>query len=205
MCVHMLRARLAPESVRFFDVSPLQRVCSTLVPRSARARPFLTAKTLSSHSRRVASPPPPPYRVICIIGGCDGGVVSSQIQEEFNNGVPPGRQPSSSSSSAAAAAASPSAPSGAGSAVPRWPFNAAGIGRPHPEGASPGQAGRGRDGNNAGRGIVKVSPAGKAVDRRRRAAEDADERRRAEALARRREFRGECACCAAVSGAGCLF
>eukprot|EP00752_Nemacystus_decipiens_P006484 g5838.t1 len=114
----------------------------------------------------------------------------AQIKEEFSNGVSPGRQPSSS-----AAAAVPSPPPGAGSAAPRWPFNPAGISRPRPDAASPGQAGRGRDGNNGGRGIAagegggRSPQASRAGDGRRRAAEEADERRRAEASARKREFR----------------
>eukprot|EP00903_Cladosiphon_okamuranus_P008755 g8387.t1 len=128
----------------------------------------------------------------------------AQIKEEFSNGVSHGHQPSSSSSSsavAAAAAASPNHPPGAGSAAPRWPFNAAGVSRPRPEAASPGQARRGRDGNDAGRAIaaggvggkVKVSQEAKAGDRRRRAAEEAEERRKAEPLARKREVRAAAA------------
>lgn len=124
-----------------------------------------------------------------------------QIKEEFSNGVSPGHQPSSSSAAGAAAAAAPSR--GADDpAVPRWPFQAAGVSRPRRAVAAspPGLMARGRDdnnNNNAGRAIGggaggRDAQAGGARDGRKREAEEADELRRAEALARKkREVRGE--------------
>ena len=153
-------------------------------PRLTRGTRFLVAR----HHRRILH-----RRGVTAVS-----FVFAQIKEEFSNGVSPGHQPSS-SSPAAAAGAAPSPPPGAGGAAPRWPFNGAGISRPRPEAASPGQAGRGRDGNNAGRAIAagggggRVPQAAKVGDGRRRgrAAEEAAERRRAEAMARKRELRGE--------------
>lgn len=124
-----------------------------------------------------------------------------QIREEFSDGVSPGHQPSSPAANVTDAGGSAAANPhpGADRDGPRWPFHAAGIGRPRQAGAAPRSVAGGRDDRNFGRAGVgsgggKITRAAGVVEGRRRsveAEEAGEERRRAEALARKKGVRGE--------------